>query len=334
MILIANRHIFGQGFRVHCHMGNMKHKLKSQWLLSWMLLLFEVHSVHCQSNVALTIDDVPNTGKYQADGFQSSLLDQLDSLRIPIAAFINESNVYNTDSLVRNFGLLIRWVSTDYITPGNHTFAHSRYSEVGYESFKQDVERGECTLRELGKKYNKPIRYFRFPYNDLGKDSIQHVKAEGLLQSMNYINAPFTIESSDWMFNRIYAYYLAHSEFDKAKEIGEMYVSKTLDYFHFFDSLSVIIVGRKVNQIYLCHDNSLNADYLFEIMKRLKEEGYRFISLDQALEDPVYKQSDLYYEKWGVSWFYRWMPVRKVRLKWMRSEPDLGPVESIYNQLD
>ena len=311
----------------------MKRKLAAEWLLSSMVLLFEVLSVHCQSNVALTIDDVPNTGKYLADGFQSLLLDQLDSVKIPVAVFINESKIYDTDSLVRNFELLNRWVSTDYITPGNHTFAHSRYSEVGYESFKQDVERGECTLRELVEKYDKPLLYFRFPYNDLGMDSMQHVRAEGLLQSMNYINAPFTIESSDWMFNRIYAYYMAHSEFDKAKGIGELYVSKTLEYFHFFDTLSTEMVGRNVNQIYLCHDNSLNADYLVEIIERLETKGYRFISLDQALEDPVYKQSDTYYEKWGVSWFYRWMPLREVRLKWMRSEPDLGRTESLYNNL-
>ena len=136
---------------------------------------------------------------------------------------------------------------------------------------------------------------------------------DSFLREKNYISTPFTVESSDWMFNHIYEYYLSHSEPEKAKEIGELYVSKTLDYFHFFDSLSIEKYGRKVNQIFLCHDNALNSKYLGEIVRKLKEENYNFISLETALQDPVYNQENQYYQKWGVSWFYRWMPMQQER---------------------
>ncbi len=76
--------------------------------------------------------------------------------------------------------------------------------------------------------------HFRFPYNDLGIDSLQHAKIDSVLAMKNYVSSPFTVESSDWMFNYIYEYYLSQSNFKKAKEIGELYVSKTIDYIHFF----------------------------------------------------------------------------------------------------
>jgi peptidoglycan/xylan/chitin deacetylase (PgdA/CDA1 family) len=311
----------------------MNQKSAIQWVFSLIILLFETLSGTCQTNVAISIDDVPNTQKFQSDNFQSLLLDKLDSLNIPIAIFINEGLIYKTDSLARNFELLINWVKNDNTTLGNHTFGHSRYSEVGFDFFETDVERGEFITRELAKKNNKSLHFFRFPYNDLGNDSIQYFKIDSLLQSKKYISTPFTIESSDWMFNHIYEYYLTNSELEKAKEIGELYVSKTLDYFHFFDSLSIEIYGRKVNQIYLCHDNSLNADYLIAIIKRLEEQEFKFISLGQAIEDPIYKQRYQYYKKWGVSWFYRWMSTQEERVKWMKLEPDINNIEFLYNEL-
>ena len=312
----------------------MKIKPTIKW--SFCLLtyfFFGALSVNSQTNVAITIDDVPNTRQFKTDHFQSLLLDKLDSFDIPVAVFINEGLLYKTDSIARNFELLIDWAKKDFVTLGNHTFSHPRYSDVGYETFKEDVEKGESISRELAGKYNKPLQYFRFPYNDLGKDSVQQILIESFLKEKKYISTPFTVESSDWMFNFIYEYYLSHSETEKAKEIGELYVSKTMDYFHFFDSLSMEKYGRKINQIYLCHDNALNSNYLGEIVLKLKEENYNFISLETALQDTAYHQENRYYQKWGVSWFYRWMSVQQERTRWMRLEPDLSLIESLYREL-
>ena len=131
----------------------------------------------------------------------------------------------------------------------------------------------------------------------------------------------------------MYEYYLKKSEYKKASEIGNIYVSKTLELFRFYDSLSEVKYGRKVNQIYLCHDNSLNANYLLEIIKGLKKQNYNFISLDKTLEDKVYQQEYKYHRKWGVSWLYRYMPTQKERVKWMKKEPNMTYIEDLYTNL-
>lgn len=263
----------------------------------------------------------------------TQLLDQLDSLNIPITIFVNEGLIYKTDSAAKNLKLLEDWTKRDYISLGNHTYSHSRYSDVGYNLFEKDIEKGEQIIRELAGKYKKPLKHFRFPYNDLGKDSVQHIKIDSTLHSRNYISSPFTVESADWMFNYVYEYYLSQGELEKANEIGQLYVSATIDYIHFFDSLYIEEYGRRLHQIYLCHDNSLNAIYLSSIIEILDKESFRFVSIDEAINDPAYQQEFRYYKKWGISWVYRWMNSQAERVKWMKQEPDISSIELLYSEL-
>ncbi len=296
-------------------------------------LLLTTQLAVAQKKVSITIDDVPNTSGYERDGFSSKLLQQLDSLAIPIAIFVNEGLIYKSDSLSKNFELLNNWSSKDYVTLGNHSFDHSRYSEAGIELFSKDVLKGEAISRNLSNVHNKPLEYFRFPYNDLGKDSLQHSQIKRFLAEHGYEITPFTIESSDWMFNAVYLYYLNQNDTEKAREIGELYVTKTLEYFDFFEDLATEDYQRDVHQIYLCHDNKINADYLSMIVNKLKMRDYEFISLEEALTDKVYSQPDTYYQKWGVSWFYRWIPTQKERVKYMKQEPDMDTILTLYDEV-
>ena len=292
-------------------------------------LLLTTQLAVAQKKVSITIDDVPNTSNYEKDGYSSKLLQQLDSLNIPIAIFVNEGLIYKSDSVSENFELLNNWSGKE----GNHSFGHSRYSESGIELFSKDVLNGEAISRNLSKVHDKPLEYFRFPYNDIGKDSLQHTQIKSFLAEHGYQITPFTIESSDWMFNEVYEYYLNQNNTEKAREIGELYVAKTLEYFDFFEDLGEGEYQRDVHQIYLCHDNKINADYLSTIVNELKMRDYEFISLEEALTDTMYNQQDSYYQKWGVSWFYRWIPTQKERVSFMMQEPDMDIILSLYDDI-
>jgi len=297
------------------------------------LLILLSNYVCGQSKVAITIDDVPNTKKFEKDNFQTKLLNQLDTLNIPVTIFINEGMIYKTAAVSKNFNLLNQWIKRDYSTLGNHTFSHSRYSDVSYEHFTADIEKGEVITRELSKRYEKELKYFRFTYNDLGKDSLQQNQIKNYLAKKEYTSAPFTIESSDWVFNYLYEYYLKFNKKQEAQRIANSYINTTLEYFNYFDSLSVKQYGRHINQIYLCHDNSINADYIDILVKKLKEQDYSFTSLDEAMQDDVYTQENHYHKKWGVSWVYRWMTNKIEINKLMRNEPDIMDIYKEYQRI-
>ncbi|MBL0327851.1 MAG: prolyl oligopeptidase family serine peptidase [Bacteroidetes bacterium] len=302
-------------------------------LIDWFDTHLNVPLKKERSKIAITIDDVPNTKLFKDNRYKSLLLESLDSLNIPIAIFVNEGLITRTSDTAQNVMLLEEWAKRKYVTLGNHTYSHLRYSDVEFDKFKKDIEKGGVMLHQLANKFNKPVDYFRFPYNDLGIDSIHQIKMDSLLSTMNYKIAPFTVESSDWQFNAIYEYYISNSKFEEANKIGELYVSKTIEYIHFFDSLSQSIYGRNVNQIYLCHDNSINAKYLIKIIALLELENYEFVSIDEAIKDSAYYQNNNYYKKWGISWFYRWMSDSNKRKEWMKKEPDISDIETIYNTI-
>ncbi len=271
-----------------------------------VVLLFCIKN-SAQKKVAITIDDVPNSALYNSENFQHRLLDKIDSMHLPVTAFINEARIFSTDAISKNLSLFNDWIKDENVTVGNHGFNHAMYSSIGVDSFKTEVLKGETISKTLSKKYNKEEKYFRFPYNDLGKDSTQHIQAEAFLNKHHYIITPFTVHSEDWMITELYAYYKLHNMNADAKRIGDAFIKKTLEYFDYIESITSNKQGRDIQQIYLMHDVLLNADYIDILIAALKQKGYTFITLDEAMNDPIYQSHDYFMQQPGISWVYRWI---------------------------
>ena len=289
---------------------------------------FTALSLSAQKKVAITIDDVPNVWiKEKSD---SKFLKLLDSLDIPVAIFINEGHLNKTETFAENLTLLENWIRKPYVTTGNHTFNHLHYSESTLENYKEEVIKGEEHTRRLSDKHRKKLEYFRFPFNDLGADSLQHAQILAFLQSKKYINTPFSVESSDWMFNGLYEHYLKKGDLVSARRVADKYVSHTLEQFSFFEKISEELYGRQISHIYLCHDNRLNTDYLSQITRTLQNRNYTFVSLKESLKDKIYNSKDHFKGKWGFSWVYRWIKEPAERSRLMKREPSIAEIEKEF----
>jgi hypothetical protein len=66
------------------------------------------------------------------------------------------------------------------------------------------------------------------------------------------------------------------------------------------------LLGRPLRQILLLHANALNAAQLPRLLALLEERGYRFVSLERALQDPAYRQPDTVFEPPDEPWLARW----------------------------
>ncbi len=307
----------------------MKKSTKIITLLG-VIFLVSLPAFSQQKSISITIDDVPNTRKYHKENFNPTLLNVLDSLDIPFTIFINEAKIFNDEHENENKELLDLWIKHRNSIIGNHSYSHPRYSAIGFDQFGKEIEQGEKLSKEYASLYNKRVKYFRFPFNDMGSDSIQHIQIRTYLKSKDYVIAPFTIESSDWMYNYVYLHYLEKGELEKASSIGKAYVAKTLELVRFYEVLADSIYNRSVNHIYLCHDNAINTDFIGEIIARLKKEDYEIVSFEESLKDAIYGQKDTYYKKWGISWLYRWMETQEVRVQWMKREPSLVEINELY----
>lgn len=291
-------------------------------------------SAHAQErSVSITIDDVPNVHLYAADGNSSGLLRKLDSLNLPVAIFINEGHLKQNQAFEQNKKLLESWISKPYITVGNHSYSHPNYGEIGFDAFTEEVLKGEELTRKMAGDAGKKLEYFRFPFNGMGKDSAEQVKMQAFLAEHHYISTPFTVESEDWLFTQLYEKALKEGNAEEAKSIGNRYVDLSMQLFEHFDGVAVKVTGKPIKQIYLCHDNRLNTDYLPVLIQKLKERQYRVISLSEAMEDPAYQSPLHYHGNWGFSWIYRWIKDTNQRRAFMRMEPADKEAQQAYEAL-
>ena len=73
----------------------------------------------------------------------------------------------------------------------------------------------------------------------------------------------------------------------------------------FYDELAREKMDRDISHILLIHMNRINAEYLGDILDWYMEKDWKFVSLEQALKDPVYKKDETYIGSAGLSWLQR-----------------------------
>ena len=277
-----------------------------------------------QNQVAISMDDLPflqwpgDTPLAKLKASNERLLNVIKAKGVPVAIFTNEVNVDTPEKEA----ILKQWLHNSMITAGNHSYAHKNFNQTTNAEFESEILKGEKLTKKLLKGTNKQLSYFRFPFNATGNDSTSRFAMEKFLSKNGYVLTPFTVESSDWLLNSLYLDALNKNDLEKAKTVGEYYVKYTLEVFEYFEKLSRSEFGYNIKHIYLCHDNELNADYFGQLIDKLKERSYSFISLEDALKDQAYQSKDYYIGPSGMSWFYRWKKDPAVQQELLRSSPD------------
>ncbi len=307
----------------------------NRMLVRALLLLIVVlgTGLQAQRRVALTIDDIPNVELNREQVGGSELLKRLDSLKVPVCAFFNERNADSLLSLGRDISVLEQWIAHPLVSPGNHSYSHPALSRIGSEAFLRDVERGEKHTRQLVKKHGKSLDYFRFPYNDLGLDSLQADSVAVGLTRRGYSIAPFSLESADYAYDEVYTSYLHRGDTVAAKIFAANYVRSTRKILLYLDSIALTLGQKKLSHIYLCHDNALNRDMLPDLVTMLRTMGFEFVSLQSVLKEGVYNRPTYYHGKHGISWVYRWISDSKRRKEAMKNEPSDLYMLSEYEKL-
>jgi peptidoglycan-N-acetylglucosamine deacetylase len=300
-------------------------------------LIFNIFLCAQVKSVAITMDDLFSAFNdmdiRNIEVENDSLLNSISRLSIPVTVFVNEKSIIKIGETDERLILYNKWVDNPFITIGNHTYSHKNYASTGLEMFEEDIIQGETITKELLKKANKNLKYFRFPFNCTGKDSADKAEIFQFLDHKGYRITPFTVESSDYMYNALYCNYLKKGNKSEANKLIEEYIDFTLNLFQYFEGVTNELYGRNIRHIFLCHTNPLNAACFEKLILRLKENGYSFISLDEALEDKIYQSKDYYSDKYGISWIYRWIGNIEERKKLMRKEPYSEEIEQQYNSL-
>ncbi|WP_143960277.1 polysaccharide deacetylase family protein [Litoribacter populi] len=261
--------------------------------------------------VCFTFDDltfVPYS--HQDIGFQqmmtAKLLETLKENDIPAIGFVNETKLYQEGSLdEQRVGLLKEWLAQGFEL-GNHTFSHANYHQVGFEKYTQDILQGERVAKPLLEEFGRHYKYFRHPYLRIGRSKAAHDSLNLFLASHGYQEAPVTIDNEDYLFAAAYDKALASEDEGLQSKVGSAYIRYMEKKLLYYQQMSNKLFDRNIKQILLLHANALNADFLDALAEMYRQNGYTFISLEEALEDPAFNTPISKYGDWGISWLDRW----------------------------
>jgi len=266
-----------------------------------------------QRAMAITFDDLPYARAAvttEDDGALTDLTDrllrQLQAAGAPAVGFVNESRLTREGSLVpARVDLLRSWLQAGFEL-GNHTYSHVSLNRVPFDVFTANVLQGEAVIRPLAKAAGRPLRWFRHPYLHLGKTAAVRAELDAFLVAHNYSVAPVTVNPSEWVFAVAYARALAQGDTDAAHRIGEAYIPYMEAEFARAEQLALDRFGRAIPQVLVLHANALNADHFGALAAMLQRRGYRFVTLDEVLQDSVYATPLGPGGLEGESWLEHW----------------------------
>lgn len=180
---------------------------------------------------------------------------------------------------------------------GNHSWSHPDYSKLTPDEFRVETIKADKVLSPwlTGQKF------YRFPFLRQGETPEKLQASSAILSELGYRNVPVSIDDDDFQFNSDYTQALANGDSEAAEAIAEKYLEHMKERTIHFQRLAKSKFGRDVKHIVLLHMNKINADHLGALLDWYHMEGWNFITVQQALEDPIYATAGGYAGPKGLS---------------------------------
>lgn len=278
--------------------------------------------------VAVTFDDLPYQAAdaelcdaARAMALTEGFVDMLRPLESRAAVFVNEGKVCEAQRATLLPALLGVWLDAG-LDLGNHTATHINIHRSTVEAYLADVDAGAPASRAALAARGRSLRFFRHPYLFTGETPEKKAAIAAGLAERGYQVAPVTIDNNDWMFAAVYRRAEAAGDETLKTRIGEAYVAHMTAVLDHWEPYSAELTGgREPAQVLLLHAHTLNRDWYPRIHALYLARGYRFVTLDEALADPVYAHADDYVRANGVSWLHRWTFSEGRPIRWEPEPP-------------
>ncbi|HEX8853059.1 MAG TPA: polysaccharide deacetylase family protein [Pyrinomonadaceae bacterium] len=260
--------------------------------------------------VAVTFDDLPAPyGDLENLRYVTSrLVESFKRNKVPVVGFVNENKLYKAGEVDERIALLRAWADAGFEL-GNHTYSHINMNRAPLEDYRDDIIRGETVTAMLMREKGLKLRYFRHPFLFTGITPEYKRGLDEFLAARGYTVAPVSVDNADYVFASVYHKAKQRGDKETARRVADAYVPYMEVMFDYFERQSKAVVGREVKQVLLVHANELNADRFDELVAMIKQRGYTFVTLEEALTDPAYKLPEAQVTG-GMSWLHRWRMAR------------------------
>jgi len=280
-----------------------------------------------RKEICITVDDLPYAAVYHKDVVNGiiiteNILKAFKKHNVVALGSVNGGKLQENGEFNQlKFDMLKKWKDNGQML-ANHSFYHNDYNYVSFDVMTDDIIKGEKVLDELYKYESFYPRYFRHPYLHRGNTKQKADSLAYFLSARGYTEAPVTIDNYDYMFSWAYEKAVQTYDEDMKQKIGRDYMNYMKKVLKYYEKQSEGLFDRNIKHIVLTHANMLNSDYMDDLLTMYEENGYTFISIDEALKDECYRSKDEYYKNGGISWIHRWAYTRGKPKEFFSGEPD------------
>jgi peptidoglycan/xylan/chitin deacetylase (PgdA/CDA1 family) len=187
---------------------------------------------------------------------------------------------------------------------GNHTWSHPNMEEIGVDAYLADIDRNERVLAELtGDASGASWRSFRYPYLRQGFDEVSSRRVRDHLAQGGYQIAEVSIDFWDWDYQAPYVRCLdaprtSARSGQAAAELGlaalrRTYLERATEMLDWHRAAAIDAFGRPISHVLLLHGGVFTAEMLDELLDAYEARGVVWVTLDEALADPVYRDVPL-----------------------------------------
>lgn len=238
-------------------------------------------TLFAENEIAITIDDLPFVGSGTST---PSSLKRTQNRFMAIVNALVENQVPATGfaiggAVAKNEWDLLETFRDQGLTIGNHTYTHRSLNGLSADKYIADVERADKTLARV---MTEP-KYFRYPYLAEGKGEKKE-KVQAYLADHGYTIAPVTIDSKDYEFNAQFYRIPYRQRVQRLEQFKKRYLAYIWQQTLRAEKRAKKVDGQPVKQILLIHANLLNSLCLGDIIELYRKNGYKFITLDEALK--------------------------------------------------
>ena len=269
----------------------------------------------CQTTkqISITFDELPAAqtfGEVDRQATNYLILDALKRHEVKATGFVVGNQIEG------GYDILGEWLNQGHAL-GNLTWSGQDFNELGPDQFITDIRMGSEALEPMLSGFGQKKRYFRYPFLHYGDTPDRRNKVARFLSKQGWTVCPATVLPEDYLYDLNLIKLGKQPDSAKYRQLMNDYINHVLDELERVERLATNIAGRSVRHVLQLRANRLNAGCLDELLKALHDAGYRFISLDQALKDEIYKSPDAYYALKGVGYLDMLD----------QSDPDLAPAD-------
>lgn len=235
--------------------------------------------------IAISFDDIPrHAGSFfTPDQRTAELIAALDRAGVEQAGFfVTTGNLQEADG-AGGEERIRAYVAAGHVI-GNHSDTHPWLSRTDVEDYLADIDKAEDWLH--GRPGHRA--WFRYPYLDEGKDSLEKRDAVRLaLQQRGLLNAYVTIDNYDWYLDGLASRAKAGESDMDMDGLRSLYVETLVQAANFYDEIAMQAIGRSPAHVLLLHETDLAALYIDDLVDALRKDGWEVITMDQAYADPI-----------------------------------------------